>query len=91
MPNGPVPPRKKNTEQKETDQEENDVRKEKDVKQIRAKGERGLFTKDDEDMLEKLADWLRATNKSDIYEMLSNIVSTYFPSCVTRYHRRPDS
>lgn len=89
MPNGPVSPKKQNTEQNETDQEENDARqKEKDVEQIRAKGDRGRFTRYDEDMLEKLADRLRATDKFDIYETLSELVSTYFPGCVTRYHRQ---
>lgn len=92
MPNGPVSPKKQNTEQKEMDQEENDARqKEKDVEQIRTKGDRGRFTRYDEDMLEKLADRLRATDKFDIYETLSELVSTYFPGCVTRYHRQQNS
>lgn len=72
MPHGPIPPGKQGMEQKETDQ------KEKDSKQTQAKSEGSRFTKEDEDLLEKLADRIRGhPDQTDTYEMLNSIVSPF--------------
>lgn len=73
MPDGPIPPKKQSTEQKEIDQKGTEKEKEKDLE---IKREEGQFTKEDDDLLEKQADRIMANpDQIYIYDVLSKNVS----------------
>lgn len=82
MPDGPTPPKKQNTEQKEIDQKEKEKERERaKEKDVDIKREEGQFTKEDDDLLEKQADRIMANpDQMHIYDVLSKNVSLPRPA-----------